>query len=94
MFAELGYNIIPTTIAGDNQGSIFIATNPVQECRTKHIDICYHYIRQMVEDGKIKVEFIPGNDNPADMFTKNLGRIKFQKFIEHLGFDKISEKSA
>ena len=85
LFGELGFHVSPITICGDNQGSIFIGSNPVQEKRTKHIDIRYHYIRECIDDNKVSVVFVPGNDNPADMFTKNLAQILFRKFREHLG---------
>jgi hypothetical protein len=74
-------------ICGNNQGSIFIRSNPVQECWTKHINIHYHYILECIENDKVTVVFIPGNDNLADMFTKNLGAIKFVKFRDSLGIE-------
>lgn len=74
-------------IYGDNQGSIFISSNPVQERRTKHIDIRYHYVRELVESKEIEILFVEGNNNPADMFTKNLSHVKFLKFREQLGLE-------
>ena len=68
-----------------NQGSIFIGSNPVQEKQTKYIDIRYHYICKCIEDNKVSVVFVPGNNNPADIFTKNLDCLKFVKFREQLG---------
>ena len=50
LLRELGYKIPIVPICGDNQGSIFIGSNPVQEHRSKHIDICYHYVRQLTEE--------------------------------------------
>jgi hypothetical protein len=44
LLGELDYKLIAIPICGDNQGSIFIASNPVTEKRSKHIDIRYHYI--------------------------------------------------
>jgi len=85
LFGEIGFSISPTTICGDNQGSLFIGSNPVQEKQTKHIDIHYHYIWECIEDNKVSVVFVPGNNNLADMFTKNLDRLKFVKFREQLG---------
>jgi len=85
LFGEIGFPILPITICSDNQGSLFISSNPVQEKQTKHIDIHYHYIRECIEDNKVSVVFVPGNDNLADMFTKNLDRVKFVKFQEQLG---------
>ena len=53
----------------------------------KHIDIRYHYIRELVEEKEVELYFIDGNNNPADMFTKNLGRVKFEKFRSQLGLE-------
>ena len=52
--------------------------------RSKHIDICYHYIHEVVADQKVVLFYIDGAKNPADMFTKNLSQDKFLKFREHL----------
>jgi len=94
LFQELGYDLVPTPICGDNQGSIFIRSNPVQERRTKHIDIHYHYIRECIKDGKVSVYFVPGNENPADMFTKNLGAIDFLRFRKHFRIKFLDDKSS
>ena len=92
LFSKLGINLAPIPLFGDNQGSIFIASNPVQEKRSKHIDLRYHYIRDVVQDGKVELFFVEGTQNPADMFTKNLGRVKFLKFREQLGLEFYSPK--
>ena len=94
LFWELGYNLAPTPICGNNQGSIFIGSNPVQEWWTKHINIHYHYIHECIEDGKVSVYFIPGNENLADMFTKNLGTIDFLCFRKHLRIKFLDDKSS
>ena len=57
IFLELGIRLGPIPVYGDNQGSIFIGSNPVQEIRTKHIDLKYHYVRECIAKGKIKVFF-------------------------------------
>ena len=85
VFHELGYSIGAIPICSDNQGAIFVSQNPVTEKRTKHIDVRYHYIRDVIDKGKVEVLFVPGVDNPADIFTKNLGPIKIRKFREELG---------
>lgn len=85
LLSELGYKLGPIPICADNQGSLFIAGNPVTERRSKHIDIRYHYIRECIAMKKVEVFFIEGSENPADMFTKNLGWVKFEKFRALLG---------
>ena len=77
----------PFLVYGDNQGSIFIGSNPVQEICTKHIDLKYHYVCECIAKGKIEVFFVPSEDNTADILTKNLGRIKFEKFRAELGLE-------
>ena len=88
LFSEIGIKESKTPICGDNQGSIFIANNPVQERWTKHIDIRFHYICEQIELNVIEALFIAGSDNPADMFMKALDRVKFHKFRQ-LGIEFV-----
>jgi hypothetical protein len=85
LMGELGYHLKPVPICGDNQGSIFIASNPVTEKRSKHIDIRYHFIRQVLEHKLAELFFIDGEKNPADLLTKNLGSVKFLLFRPEYG---------
>jgi len=62
-----------------------MALNPVTESCNKHIDICFHAIQDFITQGKVKLFFIEGSENLADMFTKNLSQVKFQKFRAQLG---------
>ena len=55
VFTELGMPLGTIPICSDNQGSIFISFNPVQEQQLKHIDICYHYVREMVEERQVEL---------------------------------------
>ena len=82
---ELGFKVTKTPIIGDNQGSLFLASNPVAEKRTKHIDIRYHHIRQRVDDGEVELLHAGTDDQIADILTKNLSHIKFNKHRENLG---------
>ena len=47
----------PTIIHNDNQGSLSLAKNPVFHTRTKHIDVQHHFIRELVEEGKVGLVF-------------------------------------
>ncbi|KAJ8481448.1 hypothetical protein ONZ51_g5991 [Trametes cubensis] len=85
--SEIGYELAPIPIAGDSQGSLFMSSNPVTESRSKHIDIRYHAIREYIENKQVEVFFVDGSDNPADLFTKNLGHVKFTKFRGQLGLE-------
>ena len=87
LIKELRIKIRSIPIYGDNQGSIFIASNAVQESCTKHINICYHYICELVVAKEVELQFVPGEINLANMFTKNLQKIKFTQFQNQLGLE-------
>ena len=85
LLSELGYKLNAIPICSDNQGSIFMASNPVMKPHCKHINIHYHRIRESVAKGKVELFFIDGAENPANLLTKNLPREKFTKFRAQLG---------
>jgi hypothetical protein len=69
----------------DNQSAIALSKNPVFHERTKHIDTRFHFIRECVTEGKIKVEHIGTEGQLADILTKALGRVKFIELRRRLG---------
>ena len=64
----------------DNQGAMNLAKNPVQHQRSKHIDIKYHFIRSEIQEGRISLEYIPTQENVADVFTEPVSRVKLESF--------------
>ena len=81
LFEELGYDTShPSPLLVDNKSAIQVAKHPKHQLTMKHMHRAYHWIRDHVEQRQITVSHIPGNDNPANIFTKSLGRIKFMKF--------------
>ena len=56
----------------DSQSAIHLANHQVYHERTKHIDIRFHFVRDMIETKEIMVEKVASEENPADMFTKSL----------------------
>ena len=85
LFNEIGISIQSLPLLGDNQGSIFLASNPIQERRTKHIDRRFHYIRERVELNEVELFYVHTEDNIADILTKNLALVKFTKFKDLSG---------
>ncbi|KAI0995983.1 hypothetical protein K3495_g12199 [Podosphaera aphanis] len=77
---------------GDNQSAIALAKNPHLHERSKHIDVCYHYIRDLVEKGMLKFKYISTSEMPADGLTKPLARVAFERFKGYLGVIPISTK--
>jgi hypothetical protein len=77
LLQEMDINVkTPIVIAQDNQGSIAMAENPVHHSKAKHIDIRYHFVRELVEDNKIKLQYVRSADNTADILTKPLEKTK------------------
>ena len=62
----------PTTVFENNQGCIALAENPVNHQRTKHIDVRYHFTRDAVLDGTISIEYLPTQEQLADLLTKGV----------------------
>ena len=76
----IGKDMNTVQILRDNQGAIALVKNPHLYERSKHIDICYHFVRDLAEQGKLKVTYIPTFDMVADGMTKPLQRVAFKKF--------------
>ena len=74
-----------TVILCDNQSGICLSKNLVFHNRSKHIDIRYHFIRDMVQRGAVRLDHIGADEQVADILTKPLGKVKFLTFRESLG---------
>ena len=70
---------IRDTILEDNQSAICLAKSQQVHGRTKHIDIKDHFIRDLVEAGRIKLTYRASEDMVADMLTKGLIIKQFEK---------------
>lgn len=57
--------------------------------RTKHIELRYHFIREKVTEGLIKLTFVLTKDEAADGLTKPLQGEAFNKFIKELGLELV-----
>ena len=69
----------------DNSNAIDISKNPVQHSKTKHIEIRYHFIRDLVKRKIVCLEYIPTKRQNADIFTKPLDRSKFETLRQVVG---------
>ena len=59
--------------------------------RSKHIKIKYHYIRDMVQRGAVKLQYVATDEQIADVLTISLARVKFEYFKERLGVLQIED---
>jgi hypothetical protein len=78
-------DLVPTTIFCDNQSCIKLSENPVLHDRSKHIEIIYHFIKDKVQKGVVKLQYISTNEQVADILTKALPKGKFEYFRGKLG---------
>lgn len=60
----------PTTIFCDNMSAVAMTKNPVFHVRSKHIELRHHFIRELVNQGEIGMEFVKAEEKPADIMTK------------------------
>eukprot|EP00253_Pinus_taeda_P029809 PITA_29809 len=69
----------PTTLWCDNQSAIQLCKDPVQHQRNKHIELHMHFIRKLIHDHFLEVQYCSTDDQVADIFTKALTEAKFTK---------------
>ena len=62
----------------DNQSVIHLAKNSTFHSKTKHIQLKYHFIQSVLEDGQLKLEKIHTSKNPVDMIAKVVTREKLR----------------
>ena len=86
---ELGFEQETIDIYSDSQSAIALAKNAVHHDRTKHIEIKYHFIRELIYSGLIRVKKIVTETNPADILTKVVPVGKLEEALEFL---RVTEK--
>ncbi|KAK9062643.1 hypothetical protein SSX86_019831 [Deinandra increscens subsp. villosa] len=78
LMRELGFvSDSPPVLWCDNLGATYLSSNPVFHARTKHVEIDYHFVREKVAQGGLRVRFIHTGDQVADIFTKALPTERF-----------------
>ena len=74
-----------TIVHCDSQSAIHLTKDSKHHEITKHIDVCYHFVRDIVAQGAIIMHRINTEDNPVDMLTKTLPTTKFKKCLDTIG---------
>ncbi|KAG8478240.1 hypothetical protein CXB51_028177 [Gossypium anomalum] len=85
LFSELNEDLQISTVFCDSQSAIFLTKDQMFHERTKHIDVRYHFVRDIIARGDIVVSKISTHENPADMMTKSLPITKFGHCLDLVG---------
>ncbi|KAG8486221.1 hypothetical protein CXB51_019619 [Gossypium anomalum] len=86
LFSELNEDLQISTVFCDSQSVIFLTKDQMFHERTKHIDVRYHFVCDIIARGDIVVSKISTHENPADMMTKSLPITKFEHCLDLVGF--------
>jgi hypothetical protein len=78
-------------IFNDNQSALFLSEQNAFHKRSKHIKIRYNFVRELIEEGEIKLDYCPSHEMLADLFTKPLYKVKFNNFVSELGLIQQSD---
>nr|GEV28705.1 retrovirus-related Pol polyprotein from transposon TNT 1-94 [Tanacetum cinerariifolium] len=89
---DYGFHFKKIPIYCDSKSAIAISCNSVQHSRTKHIVVCYHFIKEHVEKGTIELYFVKTDYQLADIFTKALAADHFNYLVCRLGMRSLSPK--
>ena len=94
-FKEVGFDAEEKqVIYCDNMQTIRLLTKSDAELNTKlrHVDIHHHWLRQEVQEGKIKIDWVPTADITADGLTKALLCQKHEAFVKQLNLVDIKKR--
>jgi hypothetical protein len=85
LYTELGLKVSPVRMFCDNQAAIAQSKNLVQQHKTRHYRLAWHFVRQVQEAGEVQVVFIKTALQDADLLTKALPVAAHQAACERLG---------
>eukprot|EP01082_Thalassiosira_pseudonana_P003604 g3149.t1 g3149 contig12:1513564-1518213(-) len=79
---EIGLSVeLPMVLEMDNSGAVDLANSYSVGGRTRHVDVRLYYLRELKEEGLLVIKHIPGENNDADIFTKNTDARTFERHI-------------
>ena len=82
---DLGIYQEHVSIFCDSQSAIYLAKNQVHHSQTKHIDVRFHFVCEIIDEGDILLKKIRTADNPADMMNKPVPLHKFKHCLDLTG---------
>ncbi|CDF38077.1 unnamed protein product [Chondrus crispus] len=87
-----GKRLQKTILYGDHQGALSLASNEIQNERTKHIDVKYHFNKDYIADHTVILQYVSTEKMTADVMTKALGSVKHRRCVEELGMKAAEER--
>ena len=85
LVSDLGLMQDETVVYYDSQSAIRLTKNQMYHKRTKHINVRYHFIREIISQGTVMMKKIGTVDNPTDMMTKSVTVSKFKHCLDLIG---------
>ena len=79
----------PMRLYCHNKSAISLAHNLVQHDRTKHIEVDTHFIKEKLDNGLICTPYVSTQNQLANILTKGLNYINFERIISKLGMENI-----
>jgi hypothetical protein len=90
LFTELKFPYKGTLlIRGDNNGSTSMSNNPYTSQKSRHIDLKWNLIRQLVTQNIVQVEICQDIDQMADILTKSIPHLKHKKHMSEMGLEPV-----
>ena len=94
LIESLGQKVeLPMVLKMDNKGAVQLTNNWSVGGRTRNVDVRNHFLQELKDLGIIEVKHVPGDENDADIFTKNATRAVFEKHLpKFVGKDEYMVK--
>jgi len=82
---------VPTDMYSDSQAAIYFSHSYIEKNRSKHISLRYHYLKEQISANRIKLSYIPTQQNVADILTKGLPKFRHHELIKNLGMGAFTK---
>ena len=93
MLQEFGFSISePSVLYMDNQSVISVAKHPEHHGQMKQLDLSWFWLRDVVDQGVISLQYVPTGEMPADLLTKALPCTKVEQFCSNMGLGALKSK--
>jgi hypothetical protein len=86
LLEEISVETSSISVFCDSQSAIHLAKDQMYHDRSKHIDVKFHFVRQVTSKGIVEIKEIATTHNPVDMMTKPIPTAKFNYCAELISF--------